>query len=501
MNQIVHKVKTVVFDAQVADEEMAGVWTRSVRSLDIDRVIDKALKPYANTLQWYRINRIEIDLGWIDLEQEDWLEKLYQLLEDELGQIGKKATVNQPAGFSETQRRTGMAFQTDQVSEDLIFWEWVETCLVKGYLPWQQVEQEQWQMERLWKEWQENRVETLRQLKAIIQVHPLALIRLINWIRTSNNIREVLLSTIPEERTLYPQFFEWISQWDPGWRSPDKRMEFDQWVWKAVVFYPESKKERWENFIQWILARSRPDGIHIHKTVHQQNDKNLLSFIPDSFSFIRELKEFKQLELVGNRAVKMEVSGEIQSPLEEAINHPVTREEEEEEALFISNAGICLLNGGLINQYFKKLGWVRDGEFAGERSREKAVWWLEYLAFGVRVRQEYHLALNKIICGLEPSGLLDHPRTILTRKEKEEAVNCLAEVLQYWTAIKTDKIETLRESFLQRPGRLIQTGGHWQLQVEARAYDILIEQIPWAFSIIKFPWMKKPLFTQWPTRI
>jgi hypothetical protein len=30
---------------------------------------------------------------------------------------------------------------------------------------------------------------------------------------------------------------------------------------------------------------------------------------------------------------------------------------------------------------------------------------------------------------------------------------------------------------------------------------MLIDSLPWSFSIIKLPWMQKPLFTQWQTKI
>ena len=74
-------------------------------------------------------------------------------------------------------------------------------------------------------------------------------------------------------------------------------------------------------------------------------------------------------------------------------------------------------------------------------------------------------------------------------------------VIDSWTALKKVSNEGFRQSFLQREGRLANDEAGWQLHVTSKAYDILIERLPWSYSIIKFPWMIKPLFTQWSTQI
>jgi hypothetical protein len=35
------------------------------------------------------------------------------------------------------------------------------------------------------------------------------------------------------------------------------------------------------------------------------------------------------------------------------------------------------------------------------------------------------------------------------------------------------------------------------LSVEAKAFDMLLEQLPWSYSTIKFPWMARPIYTEW----
>ena len=89
----------------------------------------------------------------------------------------------------------------------------------------------------------------------------------------------------------------------------------------------------------------------------------------------------------------------------------------------------------------------------------------------------------------------------LSGHEKVAGQEFLETIIHHWSILKNTSIEGLRTTFLQRVGRLADEDGGWQLHTEAKSYDILIDSLPWSFSIIKFPWMTKPLFTQWPTKI
>lgn len=507
MSLVNHKIRTVLFDGQVSSEDQAGQWTQAIRRLDMDKVMEKVLGPYDHTAQWWRIERLEIDLGWVDIGQDDWVERMSQMIEEELNLSGNSIQrqgmfpfsygQNQIETFSSHGATTGSVDVL--VTEECLFWEGLESYLTTGYLPWQFVNTEEWNFSLLWEYLNENRSGTLARLRKIILSHPTALGRLWQLARqTGEGIPGALLMD-RSEREFSQSLFQWVSLLDKSWRSPDKRIEFNQLVWKALICFPDSLVERWEQIFRRVKEGSTFNISESSGEERPQAPKEWLE-IPIGFSFILDLDGYKelikaQLQETGHPKNKIEVPAfsEEMGKVEPLVD--------EEKSLFISNAGICLVNAALIRRYFTQMGWLGVTDFSSNRNREKAVWWIEYLAFGEIKRQEYHLGLNKLLCGLDPADLLEHTRAILTRKEKREADRCLTEILVHWSALRTEKLETLRESFLQRPGRLSQTGDRWQLQVEARAYDILIEKIPWAFSIIKFPWMKTPLFTQWPTRI
>ncbi|NCG26197.1 MAG: hypothetical protein GWP42_01465, partial [Verrucomicrobiales bacterium] len=55
----------------------------------------------------------------------------------------------------------------------------------------------------------------------------------------------------------------------------------------------------------------------------------------------------------------------------------------------------------------------------------------------------------------------------------------------------------LREGFLLRDARLLELEESWQLKVEGKTLDILMDGMPWSFGIIKLPWMDKRLIVEW----
>ena len=52
-------------------------------------------------------------------------------------------------------------------------------------------------------------------------------------------------------------------------------------------------------------------------------------------------------------------------------------------------------------------------------------------------------------------------------------------------------------SFLQRNGRLQRDSDAWRLVVESRPFDMLLDQIPWSFATLKFPWMERVIYVEW----
>jgi hypothetical protein len=70
-------------------------------------------------------------------------------------------------------------------------------------------------------------------------------------------------------------------------------------------------------------------------------------------------------------------------------------------------------------------------------------------------------------------------------------------MIQNWKTIGNTSIAGFRESFLQREGRLQLIDNAWHLIVVPKAFDMLLDQIPWSFSTIKHPWMERVVYVEW----
>ena len=161
------------------------------------------------------------------------------------------------------------------------------------------------------------------------------------------------------------------------------------------------------------------------------------------------------------------------------------------EGIYVSNAGAVLL-APYLTGFFGELGLLDGTQL---KNQSKAVHLLQLLT-GSKQTEEYNLALNKILCGLEPEDNID-PLTEFEEKEVAEVEALLKAVLEHWKALKNTSIETLQTSFLQRDGKIHGNDEMIYLEVEKKTEDVLLSYVPWAFKMIKLPWMKYVLNVNW----
>ena len=168
-----------------------------------------------------------------------------------------------------------------------------------------------------------------------------------------------------------------------------------------------------------------------------------------------------------------------------------------EEPIYIKNAGLVILYP-FLSRYFKLLNLLSNDRkgFKDEYSVQKAVHLLHFLVFDEQQGKEYEMTLNKLICGM-PFSIPLEKDVSLTEEEIQTSESLLKGAIQNWEIIKSSSISNFQGSFLIRDGRLIQGEQAWSLKVEQRAYDMLLDKIPWSFNIVKLPWMKKAIHVEW----
>jgi hypothetical protein len=176
--------------------------------------------------------------------------------------------------------------------------------------------------------------------------------------------------------------------------------------------------------------------------------------------------------------------------------YPITLPNEiDEEGIFVSFAGLALLHP-FISTFFKRLDLVAGSNFRDAVCTEKAVHLLYYLATGKTNPPEHELVIPKLFCALPIQQALKE--TIeLTDKEKQEADDMIQAAIDKWEKLKNVSVDTLRQNFLIRPGKLYTKNDLLYLQVEGNSLDVLLDYLPWTLSIIKLLWMKELLRIEW----
>lgn len=167
----------------------------------------------------------------------------------------------------------------------------------------------------------------------------------------------------------------------------------------------------------------------------------------------------------------------------------------EKSPIYISNAGLVLFSP-YIPRLFSMLECVENKTFKNRECQIKGVFVLQRLLFDSGEYPELDLCLNKLLTGFETGEPL--PRSYSFTKEEEALiVSLLDAVRQNWDKLRNTSIGGLRSSFLERKGVLEELEDKWMLTVESRAYDILLDSLPWSYSPVKFSWMEKPVFVKW----
>jgi hypothetical protein len=178
-------------------------------------------------------------------------------------------------------------------------------------------------------------------------------------------------------------------------------------------------------------------------------------------------------------------------PIDLGFSDPLTLQ----EGIYIENAGLVLI-WSFLPDFFTKIKFVKNKSFQSEKYREHAVCLLQYLVTNETEWFESGLFLNKLLCGWPPfepvNKSIDLSEAMLT-----ESTELLNSVIAHWSALKNTSIDGLRRSFLQREGRLSKQDHGWQLKIDRKGYDVLLDKLPWGIGYIMLPWMDNPIWVEW----
>lgn len=217
-----------------------------------------------------------------------------------------------------------------------------------------------------------------------------------------------------------------------------------------------------------------------------------------SFEIAKERME----TIVAERSIQFPDAGQRQADISGKDAKRETKKKkrtaDETEGIYVQNSGLILLHPFLL-YFFKEFDLLNSADaFKDDACQQIAIHLLHYLATGKEEPFECDLLLEKFLCGHD----IDEPAerfVTLTDKMKAECDHLLKAVIHHWKVLKNTSPDGLRQGFLQRNGKLSLTGHQHRLMVESGTIDILLNQLPWNYSIIQLPWLKQVLYVDWLT--
>jgi hypothetical protein len=215
----------------------------------------------------------------------------------------------------------------------------------------------------------------------------------------------------------------------------------------------------------------------------------------EAMSSVRESTKPKTKPIVRS---DVEIEEQLFEEPANATSSPIIKpEDSDEHPLMVTHAGLILLHPFLA-RFLESTG-VKENTSAqlSPFHLPRAAALLYFIVTGQEEIFEYDLAFVKTLLGLTPEASLCVSEGLVTETDKAEAEGLLTSAIAHWTALKKTSADGFRRSFLQRQGLLRDTENGWQLQVERQPHDVLLEHLPWSISVVKLPWMTRPIYTEW----
>lgn len=240
-------------------------------------------------------------------------------------------------------------------------------------------------------------------------------------------------------------------------------------------------------FALFVVKRSKDDWYRYDTVAVIKDYVASIKDAADKYGNIGEVDEIEKI--FADVVAELHTSDEEASEIEEAM---------QPEYISVTNAGLCLLTPWVI-RLFGMLDLLAEDkkDLKDMDARIRAIFILQRLVTAEqREYKESDLAFNRVLAACPFNVPL--PKNLeLTDKEIETVESMLAGVKANWPKMENTSIGGFQRSFIEREGQLEQRENKWVLTVEDKAYDILLDSLPWSYKMIRFPWLKKPISVSW----
>jgi hypothetical protein len=437
-----HRIRQAVFEFQFPDEKTAFRVRKQLENLFYEQImpiLEELFNQHAPNGQVYRIDRLEIDLGQME---PDHLDKalIRQMILTQLGrhlrQLTSSAVEKLPVKSS--------------LQETLL------KFLATGRWPWDAV------------------VPDVEELEAAIRaLEPVTAQAVLARITPLLQRRQIRL------RLIYQFSFEFFR-----WLIYRLQPEMAETIWQIGRVVLEDLTTTEAKEVLLVVALTWPPGNRLSTAALEHRIREEVQQI--GFLRLPEVpaRPGYTVEPVPTDSDHLETAPPFESSTVEAAS------------LYIRHAGIVLLHPFLA-RFFERLSLLDERkEFASDEARVRAIHLLYYLATGQEQPAEPETILFKVLLNFPLQAPLIKELE-LHEAEKEEATQLLLAVIQHWDKLRNTSPAALRETFLQREGKLTHTETGWRLAVEQRSVDILLDYLPWGLGLVVLPWLAAPLQIDW----
>lgn len=252
----------------------------------------------------------------------------------------------------------------------------------------------------------------------------------------------------------------------------------------SVILYLDKGIEQLNTlFFSTIVPKERKIVKEIFREVIKFDD------IKDEKNDIRTL-----LRILDEKSqATIEIQKDVRKEVRENFRKDLAEEENKDTGFYISRAGLILLHP-FLKAFFKDCGWT-DAK-GGLINPEMAVHALYYLGTKEEQPFDFEVVFEKYLLGM-PLGQPIKRDLLLTKEVKGKTEKLMGALKENWQSLGSTGIETVRNEFINRKGKLVLEENNDRLFVERKAQDILLSGIPFNISLIKLPWHQKYLLVDW----
>lgn len=267
-------------------------------------------------------------------------------------------------------------------------------------------------------------------------------------------------------------------------------------VWRLVLnvvseyFNPSNKNLR-EYLLQQIATIETAGLSQIKNS--RQNWKTVARIFP----FMKENEIFECIKNNAadpheNAATSMETIRQNERVYQKdtTIYDAISKDNEQ----YIQNAGLILIHP-FIKTFFEDCSLLHPNT-QQLLDPELGAHLLHYIATGNTNAPEYDMVFEKFLCNIPVNQTINR-HIKLSHKHKAQAKKVIESVQHNWPPMKAASAALLQNEFFQRSGKLVATDYDYNLTIERKAQDILLDKLAWGIGLFKLPWQEKFIFVNW----